>query len=249
MAGHRPRLTVPADSVRAGRLAAHTARSVWADTRGVTLVELLIILVVIAVLMAVVIPVYLGHRQRALATRAQQTTVLTMEAIESCMANNPHQHWNEAGQGGVNCASPEQIELEAPELSGRVKDWLDSTQPNADISIANISLTDDGKFQNNGLSASVNTVNNQHAVLVVSTRILRNSHSLDTPRFALGMSRTANPPWLKFIPVLQDILGPQVTPYRVYKVCYNDLRKAWSAQSRDTQRVCPRGVWGDKAKD
>lgn len=53
---------------------------------GFTLIELLIVMIIIAILMAIAIPIFMGQKDKAVATGAKAHARMTQTTIESCVA-------------------------------------------------------------------------------------------------------------------------------------------------------------------
>lgn len=56
------------------------------NDRGFTLIELLVVMIIISILMAVAIPVFLGQKQKALATNSKSLVKSVQTTMESCAA-------------------------------------------------------------------------------------------------------------------------------------------------------------------
>ena len=76
-------------------------RSRLREERGFTLIELLVVMIIIAILMAVAVPVFLGQKQKALATNAKTNVKNVYDAIESCGASTSNGTLFEAAPVGV----------------------------------------------------------------------------------------------------------------------------------------------------
>ena len=64
-------------------------RNMWVrDTKGFTLVELLIVMAILGILAGIAVPVYLGHRQKAAQTEAKQNLLQLRTLQEQYLADN-----------------------------------------------------------------------------------------------------------------------------------------------------------------
>jgi type IV pilus assembly protein PilA len=73
------------------------------DQRGFTLIELLVVMIIISILMAVAVPVFLGQKQKAVASQTKQNVKHVADTIESCAASTTT---GEIKVGTVDCTLP-----------------------------------------------------------------------------------------------------------------------------------------------
>ena len=88
--------------------------------RGFTLIELLVVMIIISILMAVAIPVFLGQKQKALATAAKTNAKHVQDTLESCAAGTITGTFTQAAAGGgtaFECRTASTITQDEPSLS------------------------------------------------------------------------------------------------------------------------------------
>jgi type IV pilus assembly protein PilA len=89
-------------------------RRLDSNQAGFTLIELLVVMIIIAILMAVAVPVFLGQKQKALATQAKSNAKHLQDTIESCAAGTTN---GQLSQATLNCTTVAQIAIDEPSLS------------------------------------------------------------------------------------------------------------------------------------
>lgn len=92
-------------------------RSRMREERGFTLIELLVVMIIVAILMAVAVPVFLGQKQKALATNAKTNAKNVYDAIESCGASTTNGTLIDTAGSGINCTTADTVKANEPSLS------------------------------------------------------------------------------------------------------------------------------------
>jgi len=109
---------------------------------GFTLIELLVVMIIISILMAVAVPVFLGQKQKALATNAKVNVKNIHDTIEACGASLTNGTLQE---GAFNCRAITEIQAAEPSLS---KLFTGATcESGACVSVTNLTPADPNTYR------------------------------------------------------------------------------------------------------
>ncbi len=252
---------------------AHQRKSgTGADERGFTLVEILIVMVILGILTAMAIPIFQGQRDKANATKAKKNIDLVMKSLDSCVSGiNPGDEdslqvtappqdptTGQDVQGtelayfycvGQNDGGGDPIIANEPGLKSIVVQDSNSnpqvdTESGGPVPLSGPESSGDGTWYNQLSKGDAKVAIGMIDLLRCGRLYGTVSATRSGETVIWWVSGVAtDTSCANLVPLIRVVLGEDLEPFKVYRLCFATLDVSLQLQPSETKRMCPRGTW------